>query len=113
MDAPIERGSTLSDQPVGNGWRERAFRVGRHAKNRLRQKRGTPEEVTVDELFDIIEHPELVTPSIKGRLNAWRRREPKWIRVTYIERGTTIDIITVTVRSKEPGSDADEIEADL
>jgi hypothetical protein len=79
----------------------------------LRQKRGTPDEVTVDELFDIIERPDLVTPSIKGRVNAWRHREPKWIRVTYIERGATIDIITVTVRSKEPGSDADETEAHL
>jgi hypothetical protein len=78
------------------------IRFGRHAKNALRWLRGRLEEVTPSEIIDILQHPDAVTPTEKGRLNAWRFIGPHWIRVTYITRGDRTDIVTVTAKRTGP-----------
>jgi len=75
----------------------------RHAKNRMRRFKIEKEEV-----IQVVKAPELLEQSIKGRQNAWRRRNKEYIRVTYKEEHGRIVIITVTLKEKrgrEKGED--------
>jgi len=73
------------------------LRYSRHARNRLRLWRLNPDVVA-----DVINEPEAVTPSVRGRCNAWKRVERRWVRVTFVDEGAEIAVVTVTVRRQGP-----------
>lgn len=73
--------------------------LGRHAKNKLRRYR---DRLVEAEITAAIEHPDEVTPSEKGRSNAWKQRETDWIRVTYRTHGNRIDVVTITLKDRGP-----------
>ncbi|MCL5958400.1 MAG: DUF4258 domain-containing protein [Chloroflexi bacterium] len=71
--------------------------LSRHARNRMRRDGMTEVEVVA-----AVEHPDQVTPSGEGRMNAWKQIGESWLRVTYtVEKGTTV-IVTVTPRRRGP-----------
>jgi hypothetical protein len=49
-----------------------------------------------------VDTPELVTGSILGRKNHWRRHEDGYLRVTIAEEDQALVVVTVTVRRKRP-----------
>ena len=54
-------------------------------------------------VLDLLQNPDIVTPSIMGRENAWGWRLGRWYRVTFIrEVSGRIAVITVTERRKGP-----------
>lgn len=79
-----------------------AFQFRRHAKNRLRWLRTEPEAVTEDDVIETLRHPDVVTPTIEGRSNAWRYLGPRWLRVTHIVEGDVTVIISVMVKRAGP-----------
>lgn len=79
-----------------------SYRFGRHAKNRMRWLRGTPDELSEADAIAVVEHPDAVTPTEKGRLNAWKAVSDGWIRVTFRQAGAQTIIVTVTVKDRGP-----------
>ncbi|HIE12567.1 MAG TPA: DUF4258 domain-containing protein [Desulfotomaculum sp.] len=68
----------------------------RHAKNRMRRYRIKPEEVLA-----VIHQPDHEADSIKGRKNAWKKRNSDWLRITFVsDDGGNKTVITVTVKQK-------------
>lgn len=49
-----------------------------------------------------VENPDCVTLGSRGRRYAWHYSQDGWVRVAYIDEGTTRVIITVTVRRRGP-----------
>ena len=72
-------------------------RFTRHARNRLRLWRLDEADVIV-----ALEQPDRVTPSDRGRLNAWKRSAERWLRVTYTVEDSGRVVITVTPRRRGP-----------
>ncbi|MDP2727817.1 MAG: DUF4258 domain-containing protein [Dehalococcoidia bacterium] len=73
----------------------------RHARRRMRDRGLSPEEV-----FLAIREPDKTEPTLKGRRNAFKQLEPqKAIRVTYLEQGGSILVITVVRRKRFPGGE--------
>jgi len=50
----------------------------------------------------VLEKPDFVKPSIKGRQNIWRKLQGRYYRVTCLEEGNKIIIVTVTPKEKMP-----------
>ncbi|RLE12591.1 hypothetical protein DRI96_04270 [Candidatus Aerophobetes bacterium] len=75
----------------------------RHAKNRMRKFAIKPDVVR-----KVLEKPDFLEPSIKGRKNFWRKVQDKYYRVTCLEEGDKIVVITVTPKEKIPGRVRDE-----
>lgn len=71
--------------------------LSRHAKNRMR-KFGINQGI----VKQVLEKPDFVEPSIKGRENIWRKLQNKYYRVTCLKESNKIIIITVTPKEKMP-----------
>ena len=69
------------------------LRYSRHARNRLRLWR-----LDHDTIAEAIDRSDAVTPSVKGRQNAWKRLDGRWVRVTFIDEVAEFAVVTVTVR---------------
>ena len=76
---------------------EKPLRFTRHVRNRMRK-----EEVRPPLVETCVSSPELVTPSILGRKNHWRRHEEGYLRVTIAEEDEALVVVTVTIRRKLP-----------
>ena len=57
-------------------------------------------EITEDEVKNTIVEPEKIEDSIKGRKNAFKHIEEKWIKVTIKEENGIIIVITVMDKNK-------------
>jgi len=58
--------------------------------------------VSQNEVIAVLNDPDQVTSSRKGRLNAWKRTGKQWVRVTYISEGARTVVVTVTARPRGP-----------
>ena len=56
--------------------------------------------VSEDETESSIENPDFCEPSVKGRMNAFKFINGRYLRVTFKKEADYIMIITVTVRRK-------------
>lgn len=56
--------------------------------------------VSEDEAESAIANPDLDEPSIKGRTNAFKFVNGRYIRVTFKEESDSILVVTVTIRKK-------------
>jgi hypothetical protein len=70
-------------------------RYDRHAKRRMKES-----EITEEEAEMTIKESEYIEPSVKGRKNAYKFINDRFLRVTYKEGKDLILIVTVTVRKK-------------
>lgn len=70
-------------------------RFHRHAKRRMKER-----EVTPDEVENALREPDLVKPSVKGRCNAFKFVNGRFVRVTYKEETDHLLVITVVMRKK-------------
>lgn len=59
-------------------------------------------DMTEAEVRLVLEQPDAVTPSRRGRSNAWKQTENGWRRVTYTEETGSWVVITVTPRRRGP-----------
>lgn len=67
----------------------------RHARRRMKE-RGAGET----EVESVISDPDLLLPSVKDRMNAFRWLNGRHLRVTFKEETDTILVITVAVRKR-------------
>lgn len=67
----------------------------RHAKRQMKWRKISDEEVV-----STISRPEEIQDSIKGRKNAYKHINQKWIKVTFKEEDYRIIIITVIYKDK-------------
>lgn len=74
-----------------------AIHFSRHSRNRMRFWR-----VTQNDVIAVLNDPDQVTPSRKGRQNAWKRTVKQWMRVTYISEGARTVVVTVTIKPRGP-----------
>jgi len=77
--------------------------LSRHAKNRMRKFR-----VDQDEIRQVLEKPDSVESSIKGRKSAWKKIGNRCFRVIYVEETLRLIVITVTLKDKLPERSKDE-----
>ena len=70
----------------------------RHAKRRMKDRKVNQEEVELT-----IKNPDFLKQSIKGRINAFKFINERYLRVTFKEALDQFFIITVTVRKKPFG----------
>jgi hypothetical protein len=73
------------------------IRFSRHARNRLRYW-----ELSPDEVASALNEPDATVLDRRGRTNAWKRTSQGWLRVTYIDEGTTRVVVTVVLRQRGP-----------
>ncbi len=71
------------------------IKYDRHAKRRMRDR-----HVIEDEVKSAIQDPDFLEQSIKGRLNAFKFVNGRYLRVTFKEEPEHILIITATIRKK-------------
>ena len=71
--------------------------LSRHARNRMRKFRISPEEAS-----QAIEAAECIEPTEKGRQNAWKKKDDKYIRVTYLGEEERSVVVTVTLKDRLP-----------
>ncbi len=71
------------------------MRFARHAKKRMKER-----EITEEEVETTIKNPEYMKQSVKGRTNAFRFVEGRFLRVTFKEGDDNFLVITVTKRKK-------------
>ena len=76
---------------------EKPLRFTRHARNRMRKQ-----EVRRQLVEECVSSPELVTDSILGRKNHWRRHDEGYLRVTMGEEDEALVVVTVTIRRTLP-----------
>ncbi len=74
------------------------LRFSRHARNRMRLWKIAEADVRM-----ALEKPEDVTPSYRGRKNAWKQFGKSWLRVTYAEEAKATVVVTVTPMDRKPG----------
>lgn len=67
----------------------------RHARRQMKWR-----EITEDEVKNTIREPEKIEYSTKGRKNALKHINEKWIKVTFKEEDGIIIIITVMDKNK-------------
>ena len=60
-------------------------------------------EVSQKEIELTIKNPDLLKQSIKGRTNAFKFLNDRYLRVTFKEEANRLYVITVTVRKKPFG----------
>lgn len=65
-------------------------RISRHARNQIRYWR-----LTDDDVIGALDAPDAVTPSIKGRSNAWKQTDDYLLKVTFIEERDALVVVTV------------------
>ena len=80
------------------------LRFSGDARNRMRLWRVTREEVE-----QVLADPDLRTPSIRDRWNAWKLVDGRWLRVTHVTEGPDTVVVTVTAMQHGPreGDSAD------
>ena len=71
------------------------IKYDRHAKRRMKDR-----HVIDDEVKSAIEDAGFLEQSIKGRLNAFKFINGRYLRVTFKEEPDHILVITVTIRKK-------------
>lgn len=71
------------------------IRYDRHARKRMKDR-----EVSEDEIEFVIKNPDSCEPSIKGRMNAFKFVNGRYLRVTFKEEMDRILVITVTIKKK-------------
>ena len=71
------------------------IRFDRHAKRRMKER-----EITEEEAEITIKNPEYTELSVKGRTNAFKFINGRFLRVTFKEESDYILVITVTMRKK-------------
>ena len=74
---------------------KKPVKYDRHAKKRMKER-----EVSKDETEFAIENPDFCEPSIKGRMNAFKFTNGRYLRVTFKEEVDHILVITVTIRKR-------------
>jgi hypothetical protein len=67
----------------------------RHARKRIKERGAGDMEVE-----SVIRDPELLLPSVKDRMNAFRWLNGRYLRVTFKEETDAILVITVAVRKR-------------
>jgi hypothetical protein len=75
----------------------------RHAKRRMKDR-----SVSREEVMTILETPDFIEQSIKGRINAFKFLNQRHLRVTYKDESDYLLIITVTTRIKPFKEQEDE-----
>ena len=70
----------------------------RYAKRRMKDRKVNEEEVELS-----IKNPDFLKQGIKGRINAFKFINERYLRVTFKEASDHFFIITVTVRKKPFG----------
>lgn len=71
------------------------IKYDRHAKRRMRDR-----DVIEDEVKSTIEKADFLKQSIKGRMNAFKFINGRYLRVTFKEEPKQMFIITVTIRKR-------------
>jgi len=71
------------------------IKYDRHAKRRMKDR-----HVIEDEVKSAIEDADFLEQSIKGRFNAFKFINGRYLRVTFKEEPDHILVITVTIRKK-------------
>ena len=71
------------------------IRYDRHAKRRMKDRHVTEADVEL-----AIENADSLEQSIKGRINAFRFLNGRYLRVTFREEPDQILVITVTIKKK-------------
>ena len=71
------------------------IKYDRHARKRMKER-----DVTEDETEFVIENPDFYEPGIKGRTNAFKFLNGRYLRVTFKEESDHILVITVTIRKR-------------
>lgn len=71
------------------------IKYDRHAKKRMKER-----EVSEDEAEAAINNPDFNEPTRKGRTNALKFMNSRYLRVTYKEESDSILVVTVTLRKK-------------
>ena len=66
------------------------IKFGRHAKRRMQWRRISEEEV-----YLVIENPDKIEESLKGRINVYKSLGRRYIKVTYKKFSSEILIISV------------------
>ena len=56
--------------------------------------------ISLEEISSVLEKPDTITPTIKGRYNAVRQMGRSIIRVTYRDEGRRLVIVTVSPRRR-------------
>lgn len=67
----------------------------RHAKRQMKWR-----EISEEEVRETILNPEKIEDSIKGRKNAFKHIDQKWLKVTFIEEGNRIIVVTAINKAK-------------
>jgi len=71
------------------------IKYDRHARRRMKDR-----HVIANEVKSAIEDADFLEQSIKGRLNAFKFINGRYLRVTFKEEPDHILVITVTIRKK-------------
>lgn len=71
------------------------IKYARHAKNRMRQH-----VIEESEVEATITEPDFTEPSIEVRINAWKKSDDKFLRVTYRDELSRILVITAVKKRK-------------
>lgn len=69
---------------------EKSVRFDRHARRRLQWRRISEEEV-----MQVLNSPDRIEPSLKGRVNAFKTVGAKYLKVTYRELSEELLVISV------------------
>ena len=69
----------------------------RHARNKVRHW-----QIPLEDIEQAILDPDATRPSMRNRVNYWRRWRNAWLRVTIVEEPGRIVVITVTAKKKGP-----------
>ena len=67
----------------------------RHAKRRMQER-----EVSEEEAEAVMSNPDFSEQSVKGRTNAFKFINGRYLRVTFREESDNVLVITVTIRKK-------------
>lgn len=71
------------------------LKYDRHARRRMKER-----TVTEDETEYVIKNPDLCESTTKGRINAFKFINGRYLRVTFKEEIDHIMVVTVTIRKK-------------
>lgn len=73
----------------------KSVKYDRHAKRRMKERSVKEEEAEIT-----LREPDYIEASIKGRINAFKFINNRFLRVTFKEEPEQILVITVTMRKK-------------
>lgn len=86
LTTPQDFGTFIAMKPI---------RFDRHARKRMKDRR-----VHEDEVRATIEDPDFIEQSVKGRFNAFKYFNKRYLRVTFKKELDHMLVITVTIRKK-------------